>query len=87
MKRGSSLSFWQDYVDLCILSGFSFKNGFAIHSFVKALLLKAYISIYNFGITCPWDTYLDSSIVSDGNNLEVLDYDLIIELTTHPIVN
>ena len=50
---------------------------FAIHSFVKVSLLKAYIIIYNLDTICISDTYLDSSIAPDNSNLGISDCDLI----------
>ena len=47
-------------------------------SFVHASPLKAYIiSIYNVDISCLSETYLDSSIVSDNGNIEMLGYGAI----------
>ena len=43
----------------------------------KVSLLKAYIAIYNYDVICLSETYLDSSIPSDDNNLEIPGYDLI----------
>ena len=36
-----------------------------------------YIIIYNYDVICLSETYLDSSILSDDNNLEIPGYDLI----------
>ena len=47
------------------------------HSFIKASLLKAYITIYNYDVICLSERYLDSSIPSDDENLEIPSYDLI----------
>ena len=52
-------------------------NSVATHSFIKVSLLKAYITIYNYDVICLSETYLDSSIPSDDNNLEIPGYDLI----------
>ena len=48
-----------------------------MHSFIKVALVKAYITIYNYDIICLSETYLDSSIPSDDNNLEIPGYGLI----------
>ena len=52
-------------------------NSIASHSFIKVSLLKAYMTIYNYDFICLSETYLDSSIPSDDNNLEIPGYDLI----------
>ena len=52
-------------------------NSIATHSFIKVSLLKAYITIYNYDVICLSETYLDSSIPSDDNDLEIPGYDLI----------
>ena len=52
-------------------------NGIATLSFLKVSLLKAYIATYNYDVICLSVTYLDSSILSDDNNLEILGYDLV----------
>ena len=52
-------------------------NSIATHSFIKVSLLKAYITIYSYDVICLSETYLDSSIPSDDNNLEIPGYDLI----------
>ena len=57
-------------------------NSITTHSFYKASLLKTYITIYNYDITCLSEIYLDSSILSDDNNLRIPGYDRI--RTGHP---
>ena len=57
-------------------------NSIATHSFIKVSLLNAYITIYNYDFICLSETYLNSSILSDDNNLEIPRYDLIRE--DHP---
>ena len=52
-------------------------NSIATYSLTKVSLLKAYITIYNYDIICFSETYLDSSIPSDDNILEIPGYDLI----------
>ena len=52
-------------------------NCIATHSFIKVSLLKEYITIYNYDVSCLSETYLDSSILSDDNNLKIPGYDLI----------
>ena len=52
-------------------------NSIATHSFIKVSLLKEYITIYSCDVICLSEAYLDSSIPSGDNNLEVPDYDLV----------
>ena len=52
-------------------------NSIATHNFIKISLLKAYITIYNYDVICLSEVYLDSSIPSDDNTLEIPGYDLI----------
>ena len=52
-------------------------HSIATHSFIKVSLLKAYITIYNYDVIFLSETYLDSSIPYDDNNLEIPGYDLI----------
>ena len=40
-------------------------------------LLKAYIAVHKFDITCISETYLDSSTPSDDSDLEISGYTLI----------
>ena len=40
-------------------------------------MLKVYIAIQKFDITCISETYLDSSTPSDDNNLEIPGYALV----------
>ena len=58
-------------------------NSIATHSFIKVSLLKTYITIYKYDVICLSEWYLDSSIPSDDNNLEIPGYDLI--RADHPI--
>ena len=52
-------------------------NSIATHSCIKVSLLKTYITIYNYNVISLLETYLDSSIPSDDNNMEIPSYDLI----------
>ena len=49
----------------------------AAHSFEKVNLLKAYNTVNKFNIICLSETYLDSSIVSDNDNLVIKGYKLV----------
>ena len=52
-------------------------NCIPTHNFIKLSLLRAYISIDKFDITCLSETYLDSSISSNDGNLEEPGYTLV----------
>ena len=45
-------------------------------NFIKISLLRTYVSTHNFDILCLSETYLDSSISSNDNNLTIPGYDL-----------
>ena len=49
-------------------------NSIPPHNFMKLSLLRAYISINKTDITCLSETYLDSSIPSVDENLELPGY-------------
>ena len=51
-------------------------NSISVHDFIKLSLLRAYISIHNFDILCPSETYLNSTISSNNSNLIIPGYDL-----------
>ena len=50
--------------------------------FTKVSLLSAYISVHKFDIICFSETYLNSDIPCDDENLEVSGYNLVTE--DHP---
>ena len=50
--------------------------------FTKISLLSAYISVHKFDIICLSETYLNSDIPSDDENLEIPGYNLVRE--DHP---
>ena len=52
-------------------------NSISAHNFIKFCLLRAYISINKIDIICLSETYLDSSISSDNENLELPGYNLV----------
>ena len=52
------------------------------HNFVKEYLLQAYNAIHNFDLICLSESYLDSSVSSDNDNLYIRDYKLVI--ADHP---
>ena len=42
-----------------------------MHNFLKLSLLRVYITVQNFDVICLSETYLHSSILHDGNNLQI----------------
>ena len=46
-------------------------NSISAHDYSKLFLLKAYISVHKFDIICLSETYLDSTVALDDDNLEV----------------
>ena len=52
-------------------------NSISAHNFIKLSLPRAYISINKTDIICLSETYLDSSISSDNDNLELPGYNLV----------
>ena len=52
-------------------------NSLAANNFTKVAFLKAYLSVQRLDIFCISETYLNSSITEDDNNLQISGYDLI----------
>ena len=52
-------------------------NSISAHNFTKLSLLQAYNSVHNYDITCLSETYLNSSVSCDDDNLEIPGYNLI----------
>ena len=52
-------------------------NSIPAHNFIKLSLLRAYISVDEFNVICLSETYLDSSISSSDDNLEIPGYTLV----------
>ena len=52
-------------------------NSIFAHYFVKIFLLKAYVAIHKFDIICLLETYLDSSIPANNDNLHIDGYNLV----------
>ena len=46
------------------------------HNFEKINLLEAYITINKFDVICLSESYLDSCIASDNDNLNIKGYNL-----------
>ena len=57
-----------EYLSICHWS----LNSISAHNFIKLTLLRAYISVNKIDIICLSETYLDSSISSDNDNLGYL---------------
>ena len=51
-------------------------NSITAHNFAKVNLLQSYYAIYKFDMMCLSESYLDSSISSDNDNLYIKDYNL-----------
>ena len=51
-------------------------NSISAHNFLKLSLLRAYTTVHNFDVVCLSETYLDSSILHDDNNLQIPGYNL-----------
>ena len=52
-------------------------NSICAHNFIKLSPLRAYISINKIDIICLSKAYLDSSIPSDDDNMELPEYNLV----------
>ena len=52
-------------------------NSISAHNFTKLSLLQAYNSVHNYDIICLSETYLNSSVSCDDDNLEIPGYNLI----------
>ena len=52
-------------------------SSISAHNFIKLSLLRAYFSINKIDIICLSETYLDSSISSENDNLELPGYNLV----------
>ena len=57
-------------------------NSISAHMFSKVSLLSAYISVHKFEIICLSETYFNSEIPSNDENLEIPGYNLVRE--DHP---
>ena len=51
-------------------------NSISTHNFIKISLLKPYIATYKLDVICLSETYLDSSISNEDDNLEIPGHDL-----------
>ena len=62
----------QSFVKICHWN----HNSISAHNFIKVSLLKTYIATDKLDVICLSETYLDSSISNDDENLEIPGYDL-----------
>ena len=60
-------------------------NSITAHGYTKASLLKAYITAHKMDIICLSETYLDSTIKLDNDNLDIPGYNLVC--SDHPSKN
>ena len=58
-------------------------NSIIAHNFGNIFLLKAYVAIHKFDIICLSETYLDSSIPTNNDNLDIDGYNLL--RSGHPL--
>ena len=47
-------------------------NSVLAYNYNKLFLLRAYIAVHKFDVTCLSQTYLDSTVASDDENLEIV---------------
>ena len=60
-------------------------NSILAHDYSKLFLLKAYISVHKFDIICLSETYLDSTVPLDDDNLVISGGIIWFALTIHLI--
>ena len=58
-------------------------NSISTDNFLKLTILRAYITVHGFEVICLSETYLDSSILHDDDNLQISGYNLYNE--DHPL--
>ena len=52
-------------------------NGLAAHDFIKILLIETFISTHNFDILCLSETFLDSTIDLNDENININGYSIL----------
>ena len=57
-------------------------NSLVVHNFSKLRQLETYNSLYNYDFICISETYLDSSVTHNNENIQLDGYSLII--SDHP---
>ena len=52
-------------------------NSLVAYNYIKLFLLKVYIAVHKVDVICLSETYLDSTVESDDENLEITGYNLV----------
>ena len=52
-------------------------NGLAAHDFVQVPLIEAFITVHNFDIVCLSETFLDSTIPRNNENINIIGYSVL----------
>ena len=52
-------------------------NSLLACNYSKLFLLRGYLAYHKFDVICLSETYLDSTVASDDENLEITDYNLV----------
>ena len=52
-------------------------NSLLTYNYNKLFFLRAYIAVHKFDLICLSETYLDSTVASDDENLEITGYNLV----------
>ena len=60
-------------------------NSVSAYNYTKLSSLKAFIAVHKFDIICLSETYLDSSVAPDDDNLDISGYSLV--RSDHPSSN
>ena len=58
-------------------------NSITAHNFAKVKLFQVYNAIHDFDTICLSESYLDSSVSSDNDNLYIKDFKLV--RVDHPV--
>ena len=69
-KNPGPKSYSAQYLTICHWN----LNSIAAHNFIKIALLKAYLSVHKMVTACLSETFLDSSISIDDDNLQIPGY-------------
>ena len=69
-KNPGPKSYSAQYLTICHWN----LNNVAAHNLIKVTLLKVYLSVHNMDIVFLSETYLDSSVPTDDENLQIPGY-------------
>ena len=69
-KNPDPKSYSAQYLKICHWN----VNCIAAHNFIKIALLKAYLSVHKMVIVCLCETFLDTSILINNDNLQIPGY-------------